>query len=1533
MAKLGLPGISSKLPADVRQFLERVREAFNGGSGTLVTYDDLRNAGIARLGRGGNLTLPEGSNVLNLTPPPAPTGLTASGAMTNIMLEWDAPLYGHHSHTEIWASGVDDIGQRVMVGTSQGSLYAHAVGTAETRYYWIRFVSKANIEGPFNGIAGTLGETSQDPAFLLSVLTGQLSESQLIADLNTRIDLIDAADTVTGSVAYRVAAEAADRAQALTSEATSRANAITAEADLRIAGDAAEALARGNAITAEVDGRTAAISNLNTQIQLDLAAGDNAVVSSVTSAYQAADSVTLASAQSYTYSKAQTDSAIAASATNLSAEYTLADSTTLASAQNFTYSRAMIDSADAATLSTLRSEFADADSVTLASAQSYTYSQAGINSAIATSADTLRTQYSGGYTGTDINVLSSGLLYSERVTRAAEDAALSQQITLLSAGAGEQFDYSNIWYFDSTAESWSTPTAGTTLSVVAGWLRLAGTSGAVSDANFMSPDNLNIDGAKYPQVRLRVRKIGNPTWEGRVYFTTTADNIWAEAKSAVIAEPSYDSNGISVVTFDMPAGWTGATVRQIRVDTSTSVTTTDYYELDWVAVGRPSPGASSAQLVAEEIARADGDSAQTTARETLAAQLRGGYTGTNLADLSSGLVASERDARVTAVSAEATSRTALATQLRGNYTGSTLTSLSSGLLYDERQARSTADATEVTARQSLSAKLTGSNDPSALTLATLSSGLIFDEKTVRASEDAVVAESVSVLSSQVNHGTSGLPAAHSAITTEATARADGDSAEVTARQALSAKLTGLNDPASATLANLASGLLFDERTARTSADGSQVTRIEGLEATVNNPTTGVAATANALDTVELLVNSGTNGNVALASGVSLLSSKIDKIRTWENTANVNGNDAALVFAYLKDADGTTNLKTADGVFGSSKGRVSYKVTARVIATGTPSGAVSIFTSTWDGAAWVWSQTLIHEAGVSSNHVRLYLDSGLPAVRLYNHTVTYNVTYHVEAEIAGYSSAAAILSEARTRASEDDVLAQSIQTVSARLNSGGDVGSAIITAQNTATTAVNNAATAGDKADAAQGTANTKIKTFYQTTAPTATTTGDLWVDTDDNNHLYRWSGSAWVDAHDARITSTASAVTTLQTTVGDHTTSIQTNAQSIDGVLGKYTVKIDNNGYVTGYGLISALNNGTPTSEFAIVADQFSIAPVNTDNTLEDGSPFFHRTTSTVINGVTVPAGTYMKSAYIHDASITNAKIANLAVDSAKIASLSAVKITAGSIGVGEYIQSTGYVSGLSGWKISGNGNLEANQGVFRGALYAATGTFGGSLLAGVIDFTTYEGEHASYGPGTYTLTVPSGKTAMRVTLKGGGGGGQYAYSTVCDTTTIGGYGGGGCGTVEATFTGLTAGATYTLYVGAAGAGGYGSGVHPNITFTNAGAGGTTWLKRNSDNAAVASCTGGGAGTATVGGSAGTNGTGGTKPNGGATNGGHGSAATFYDEFWCSNGDSMEIHYANGGNGGAGSAVVEFYVPNSVVLQTSYQTLLTALTRQGIATV
>jgi hypothetical protein len=52
----------------------------------------------------------------------------------------------------------------------------------------------------------------------------------------------------------------------------------------------------------------------------------------------------------------------------------------------------------------------------------------------------------------------------------------------------------------------------------------------------------------------------------------------------------------------------------------------------------------------------------------------------------------------------------------------------------------------------------------------------------------------------------------------------------------------------------------------------------------------------------------------------------------------------------------------------------------------------------------------------------------------------------------------------------------------------------------------------------------KNKTFYQTTAPTGgMLEGDLWVDTDDKNKMYRFTNGAWVSVQDGTISEAAAA--------------------------------------------------------------------------------------------------------------------------------------------------------------------------------------------------------------------------------------------------------------------------------------------------------------------------------------------------------------------------------------------------------------------------
>ena len=157
--------------------------------------------------------------------------------------------------------------------------------------------------------------------------------------------------------------------------------------------------------------------------------------------------------------------------------------------------------------------------------------------------------------------------------------------------------------------------------------------------------------------------------------------------------------------------------------------------------------------------------------------------------------------------------------------------------------------------------------------------------------------------------------------------------------------------------------------------------------------------------------------------------------------------------------------------------------------------------------------------------------------------------------------------------------------------------------------------------------------------------------------------------------------------------------------------------------------SGTTSPDLAYVFSQLTA-----NYGVSSDAPFFQLNSNTTINGVVIPAGTYIKEAKIHNGQITNAKIGALAVDAAKIADATIVnaKIANGTIEtakikdanittakiadanittakindaaitnakIGNVIQSASYNAGSAGWKIDKSGAMEMNNATFRGTL------------------------------------------------------------------------------------------------------------------------------------------------------------------------------------------------------------------------------------------
>lgn len=245
--------------------------------------------------------------------------------------------------------------------------------------------------------------------------------------------------------------------------------------------------------------------------------------------------------------------------------------------------------------------------------------------------------------------------------------SLATQLAQVSAGTGQQFDSARIYYFDKNPEGWSLDDAGNTPMLVTedGWLK-APTGQAKFDAR--SSNDLNVNGSAYKFLKLRIRKVGTPNWVGQLFWIGSTEQGWTDARKYNIPEPSYDSNGVSTLDInDVP--WAASnTLSRIRLNLSSNQTTNNYYLIDFVAIGRPTPGASTAALEEERTARVNADATEAAARQTLAAQIRGGYDGTDPSQLTSGLIYSERQVRISAEQAISQSVTALQTDYNNNKT-------------------------------------------------------------------------------------------------------------------------------------------------------------------------------------------------------------------------------------------------------------------------------------------------------------------------------------------------------------------------------------------------------------------------------------------------------------------------------------------------------------------------------------------------------------------------------------------------------------------------------------------------------------------------------------------------------------------------------------------------------------------------------------------------------------------------------------------------------------------------------------------------
>ena len=206
---------------------------------------------------------------------------------------------------------------------------------------------------------------------------------------------------------------------------------------------------------------------------------------------------------------------------------------------------------------------------------------------------------------------------------------------------------------------------------------------------------------------------------------------------------------------------------------------------------------------------------------------------------------------------------------------------------------------------------------------------------------------------------------------------------------------------------------------------------------------------------------------------------------------------------------------------------------------------------------------------------------------------------------------------------------------------------------------------------------------------------------------------AKVEKVDGKVSTQASQILTLTSDNDANKNALQVQAKVVDGVKANYMVKMETNGVIGGFGLMQSTGElGQVVTTFGVNADVFFIgAPAG------GKKPFMVTTANQVVDGITYPAGTYINTALIAnatigtakiaDAAITNAKILDATIESAKIKSIKADKIEIGNPLVGPITPSMVTGTSLTNAANLFNGNAAAN------APYATYGTGTQSATSG----------------------------------------------------------------------------------------------------------------------------------------------------------------------------------------------------------------------------
>jgi len=1239
----GLKNIPPKTDRELKIALDAIKEALEVRLGRrgdpldrAVTLRELSDSGIVKVrnkavGVENGISPPDDGGPGDLTTPPAPTNLEASGAFTGILLTWDKASYGNHAYTEIWRSQANALGGATLISTTNAFVYSDEVGYGATYYYWVRFVSIADVVSPYNATEGTVANTEVDIGAVMQALSEELSALPGFSTLNTTIPITLGSTTANLQTTIATVNSAAAAAQAsVNSLTTSTPRVIRAtsapttrdDSSSLQAGDIWMDTDNGNEIFVYTGSTWAAstagsTSSSDTTLQTQINANGNAI------SQNASDLLLVAGVSD------NGDISTSINITSLNSSITNANTNIGANASAVAALTTRVTSAEG-TITSHTGDITELESTLSGYSGTSTVASAvsGLNTRLTSAEGTITSQTS---SITSLNSALNGFGGTNGVANAI--SGLQTQITSNDDDIATKASTSSVTALTSTVnaknQTFVQDNAPTAVATGDLWV----------DSN---------DGNKLYR------------WNGSAWVTIQDGSIGTAITNAATAQSTADGKIDSFYQDDAPGS---ASEGDIWFDTNDGNKVYTRRSGSWVAT-QDSAIATALSNAATADAKADGKVTTFVGTSAPTATAIGDlwidtddnnklYRATAVGSSNwvavndtSGIAIHSQDNEPTGVNAGDLWFDTNDNNKQYRYNGSAWVAVDDTRLTSNATAISSL-STAVGLSGSSSTKITNlettvNNGTTGVGAINTAVGLLTSR--VEDNEDDIVAtnSSITSLSGTVNTKTQTFvsTSAPTAISIgDLWIDTDDSNKLYRATAAGNSNWVAVNDTSGITVHAQTSqptgsqegDLWFDTDDANKQYRWSGSawvavvdTRVAANATAVSNLSTAVGlsgSTSTKIDALETTVDHSTTGVAATANAVSQLETTVTAIP-------VNFSQAT--------APGASGLTIGD-LWVDTDDKQLYR---------------------WDGSNWQSirdSLTSAHATLISN--LRTDVDGNAADITI-NQTAISDETSARAAAITGVNASIATKNKTFIGTSAPNALA------------AGDLW----IDSDDANKLYRATGTGSSNWVAVRDTANDNYpRVFTQNDPPTAINTGDIWFDTNDSNKQYRWDGSNWVLIRD--VTTNAS-VTALSSAVTD----IEGNAAAA------YVLQVNANGAVAGMVIeANASDSGTGTA-VQFQADKFAIWDGSGASSTNSVAPFI------VDSGVV-----YIDTARIKDGTITNAKVGTLSADKITTGGMDAARITAGTINAAridaQFIKSTDLSANTSTVIHGGNittGNIDA---------------------------------------------------------------------------------------------------------------------------------------------------------------------------------------------------------------------------------------------------